>query len=261
MPRHPGRVGTPPPRNLELELRRALRPMLKSVRALVGSGRVRTEADARAVGAALRKAWPDKRIAAIVRAIARKGEASASRPWGALARAEAKAKASAKTDARMDAGEYDAEVVIEAWTRQAAKLITSVRDEVSDGLRRDIIEAARTGASAEDLAGEWRREGIPLKFGTLEGRTKVIAQHQLSTLHAEVARARATAIGVEEFVWRSQGDARVRPSHRALDGRTFPYAAPPGSEGLPGTPVNCRCWAESVISDELLGELGIEAII
>lgn len=259
MSKHPSRVGTPPPRNLEVELRRALRPMLQSVRAAVGSGRVRTEADARAVGVALRKAWPDKRIAAIVRAIARKGEASASRPWGALARAEE--KASAKTDARMDAAEYDAEALIEAWTQRATSLISSVRDEVADGLRRDIIEAARTGASAEQLASKWKREGIPLKFGTLEGRTKVIAQHQLSQLHAEVARARATAVGVEEFVWRSQGDARVRPSHRALDGRTFPYDSPPGSEGLPGTPVNCRCWAESVISDELLGELGLEAII
>lgn len=68
------------------------------------------------------------------------------------------------------------------WARNAAKLITSGRDEV-----------------AQELAAGWRRRGIPLKFGML---------------HAEVQRERAQAVGVTEFVWRTQGDDRVRDVHR-----------------------------------------------
>ena len=106
------------------------------------------------------------------------------------------------------------------------------------------------------VAAKWRAEGIPVEFGTLEGRTKVIAQHQIATIHAEVQRERAKSVGVTEFYWRTQGDAKVRESHAALADTRHRYDDPP-DEGLPGTPVNCRCWAESVIPDELLGNFGV----
>ena len=96
--------------------------------------------------------------------------------------------------------------------------------------------------------------GIPLEFDTLEGWTKVIAQHPLGMLHAEVQRARARAVGVTEFVWRTQGDDRVRDAH--LDGQRLSSKDPP-SEGLLGQPVGCRCRAESVLPDALLGTAGV----
>lgn len=259
MPSLPNRVGTPPPRALELELRRALAPMVEQARATVAAGRVQTQEDARRLGLALRKAWPDSRLQAIVVKLGAKAEALASKGWGPLERA--KAKAAAKRDDRRDGADYDGEALVERWSKEAAKLISSVRDEVAEGLRRDVVAALKAGTDPAELAARWKASGIPVEFGTLAGRVKVIAQHQLATLHAEVGRARAEALGVTEFVWKSQGDSKVRPRHRELDGRIFTYKKPPADEGLPGTPVNCRCYAESVISDALLGSLGITAII
>lgn len=238
-------IGRPAPVSLDLELRRALAPMIAQVRATLP--RVRSPGDARAVGAALRKAWPDARLRAIVEAIGRKAEASASRPWGRFDRA-------GRGDARRRR-EYDGRALVDRWSRDAAKRIVSVRNEVAEGLRRDVVAALETDLAPAELAARWRRQGIPVLFGTLEGRTKVIAQNQLATLHAQVQSERARAVGVESFVWRTQQDDRVRDEHQALEGTQHAYADPP-SEGLPGTPINCRCWAESLITEDIAAAFG-----
>jgi SPP1 gp7 family putative phage head morphogenesis protein len=270
-PRLPARLGAPQSPAHAAALMRALKPLIAQVRASLP--RVRTPADARALGVALRRAWPDARLRGLLGGVGRAAEGQASRPWAPLDRA-----ASAVRDSRMRNGvgssysedevflgytrtdarkprEYDGAKLVDRWTRDATKLISSVRDEVAEGLRRDVIAAAEAGTPADELAARWIRQGIPVERGTLEGRMRVIAQHQLSTLHAQVQSERARAVGVTDFVWRTQQDERVRDEHAALEGTRHAYADPP-SEGLPGEPVNCRCWAESVISDELAESLG-----
>lgn len=235
-------VGRPPSRGLEGELVRALRPMVAQVRATLP--RVHTVGDVQALGRALRKAWPDERIAKIVTDVGRRAEAAGSRPWLRYR------KVRPKRD-RADAAEYDGPALLEKWSREATARITSVRDEVAEKMREDILAAIELGVSPEELAAGWRRQGIPVTRGTLEGRMKVIAQNQLATLHAQVQSQRARALGVTEFFWRTQGDDRVRDAHVALADTRQEYASPP-SEGLPGTPVNCRCWAESIVPADLL---------
>lgn len=251
--RLPERIGTPPARAHEAELERVLGRMIDQVRATLP--RLHTLGDVRAFGAALRRRWPQQRIRAIVTGIGGKAHAHAARPWGKVER-----ERSGSLKDRADA-KSPGEVLLEKWSRKAAALITSVRDEAVEGLRRDVVRAIVAGADPKTLADRWRRNGVPLKGGgTLEGCVRVIAQHQLTSLHAEVQRERAKAVGVTHFVWRTQGDAKVRDAHRALEGRTFAYDDPP-SEGLPGQPVNCRCYAESVIPDELLGDFGVTGVI
>lgn len=264
----PRRIGKPPAKNVPVLLLRALRPMLRQARAL--AGRVRTVADARAVGVRLRRDWPDKRLAAIVRSVGEPAEQQAGRGWAPLERATAKAKPlrgdsraayysydlgrwvdpSPRVDAKPRA--YDGVKLVDRWTKEAAGKISSVRDEVAERLRRDVIAAAEAGTDPAELAARWVREGVPVKFGTLEGRMQVIARHQLSVLHAQVQSERARAVGVSEFIWRTQQDDRVRDEHEALDGERRAYG-----EGIePGQEINCRCFAESVISDELLEAIG-----
>lgn len=45
------------------------------------------------------------------------------------------------------------------------------------------------------------------------------------------------------YIWRTQGDDKVRPEHAANAGMIFAWDNPP-STGHPGEAVNCRCWAE-----------------
>ena len=55
------------------------------------------------------------------------------------------------------------------------------------------------------------------------------------------------AINTEEKYWtyRTQGDSRVRPSHRELEGRTYHVADPFWSTYYPPNGYNCRCYVQS----------------
>jgi SPP1 gp7 family putative phage head morphogenesis protein len=243
-------VGSPAPRGLELELRRALRPMLAQVKATLP--RIKTAADARAVGVALRKAWPDKRIRSIVSKIMIKVGVRSAKGWGKWERAAEARRPKPRGKTRKG----DAEDLIEKWTRAAVEKITNVRDEVAEALRRDIVAAVDLGMSATDLQAEWARNGVPTAYGSLEGRLKVISQHQIASLHARIQAERAGAIGATEFEWVSQEDDRVRDKHVELHGRILPYPDGDPTEGLPGEPINCRCFALAVVPPELTIPIG-----
>jgi|GEM_PF-7116926 len=45
------------------------------------------------------------------------------------------------------------------------------------------------------------------------------------------------------YIWRTQGDEKVRGSHAANEGKVFSYANPPPT-GNPGEEYGCRCFAE-----------------
>ena len=185
------RVGVPLPRIYEAELVRALRPMIRQVRATLSS--IKSAKDARALGTALRREWPERAIYDLLVAIGLRAEARSSRGWAKLTRPRRDAAGTRVVDGR---------ALVLRWARNAAKLITSVRDEVAQGLAADVVAALESGTDPTELAERWRQQGIPLKFGTLEGRVKVIAQHQLGMLHAEVQRERA-----------GRGRYRVRLAH------------------------------------------------
>jgi SPP1 gp7 family putative phage head morphogenesis protein len=272
-PRPSETVGGPSPRGLELELRRALKPMIMAARS--AARRIRTAEQARALGVALRRAWPDKRIAAIVGKVMRKAEQRAGAGWGKWER-----KVSHRLDrtGRMDAkfrgnigdfatwpdlGDLVARSV--SSTYDNARKVTVIEWELADGSRLTTIglpkgirkaepwaklkaydAALEAGTNPAELAARWAAEGIPG-----EGRLKVIAQHQIANLHAAVQAERAKAIGAEEGDWITQEDDKVRPEHRKLHGRRFKISE--GIDGvLPGQPVNCRCYMSVVIPDELL---------
>lgn len=61
-------------------------------------------------------------------------------------------------------------------------------------------------------------------------------------------RTKQTGLGAQ-YVWRTQQDAKVRPSHRANDGHLFDWASPPDT-GHPGSDYGCRCEAVPYVSGE-----------
>ncbi len=246
-------LGAPLSRAHEAALMRDLRPMIKHARAL--ALKAETPTQARAIKAKLRNAFSDDYIERVVKSRGSTVARASSRPWGPVERI---AKRVGVLDAKRQRRRvpYDGRKLLEAWSKEAAALIKSLRDEVAEGVRKDVVTAIEAGTPAAELSAKWVREGVPVEFGTIEGRAKVIARHQLTTLHAQIQSARARALGVTEFIWRTQGDDLVRDEHTALNGTKHEYANPP-AEGLPGQPVNCRCWAESVVSDEIANALGV----
>lgn len=83
-----------------------------------------------------------------------------------------------------------------------------------------------------------------------------------------VNQLRQEDLGIEQYIWRSQDDAKVRDNHAAYDDRVFRWDNPPEG-GHPGESYNCRCYAEPVLpgvqsnvvlADFALTESGVPAL-
>ena len=81
-------------------------------------------------------------------------------------------------------------------------------------------------------------------------RAELIARDQVLKLNAEVTQRRHEAAGITEFVWSTSRDERVRPDHKALEGKRYRYddprwstaaAAPAGSLGSTSSAAVSRC--------------------
>jgi putative chitinase len=60
-------------------------------------------------------------------------------------------------------------------------------------------------------------------------------------------------LNVEQYIWRSQGDSRVRAAHAGYDDQVFSWSALPEG-GHPGQDWNCRCTAEPIIDQNAIPE-------
>lgn len=135
---------------------------------------------------------------------------------------------------------------LDQWARQNAALIRSVHTGAVATMEREIEEAFAAGTRPEDLARRWRQRGLPLNFGTVEGRAKVIARDQLNKLNGRLSEMRQREAGVTEYDWRTSHDQRVRDEHASREGKRYQWDKPP-PDGHPGRPVQCRCVADAVI--------------
>lgn len=161
------------------------------------------------------------------------------------------------------------------WTKQAQEMGVAMREELTDApvgaeLSRflndnvDLITSLPRDASErvhmltqESLIDSSRATEIRdeiLRTGEVtKGRATLIARTEVARTASALTVARAESAGATHFIWRTAGDADVRPSHRRLENKTFAFANPPTVDGetlLPGQTFNCRCYPEPIIADE-----------
>lgn len=109
------------------------------------------------------------------------------------------------------------------------------------------------------------------KLGRLtDQRAKFIARDQTQKLVTDLNAVRQQEAGVEEYIWRNQGDRRVvgnpgglypkgNPQHMDhwnREGKVFKWSEPP-PDGHPGQAIGCRCFAEPVINFEKIDKNAI----
>ncbi|WP_199223781.1 MULTISPECIES: phage minor head protein [unclassified Novosphingobium] len=125
------------------------------------------------------------------------------------------------------------------------RLITSLPRDAAERVHKLTLEGLTQGTRAREIAAEIMRSGQVSK-----SRADLIARTEVSRTSTEFTRARAEDIGSTHFIWRTSRDSDVRPSHKALDGKTFRWDEPPecdpGHHALPGAIWNCRCFPEPV---------------
>lgn len=124
------------------------------------------------------------------------------------------------------------------WTREAAIRIS----EIESATVERAIEAAAVAADAGGDPAVAARDALT----SAEDRAALLARDATGDLVATVTEIRAGQLGSDEYIWRSQGDHRVRHLHQQLDGTVQSWSHPHPTEGFPGQPWNCRCWAEAI---------------
>lgn len=143
--------------------------------------------------------------------------------------------------------EPDLVPAMKAFRDENVALIKSLASDKVSRVR-GILDDAGPGTRVEEIARSIRDMG-----DVTRSRAELIARDQVLKLNAEVTEVRHRAAGIEEFVWSTSRDERVRPDHKALEGQRFRYDDPPvvdrrrGTRGLPGIHFQCRCVAIPVI--------------
>lgn len=142
--------------------------------------------------------------------------------------------------------------MIDAWIVDNTSVIEDLQSTYLNRIQRAISDGFVRGSSYREIARE-----IQKQTDIAWRRAKNIARDQVGTLNGLVTKQRDEELGVESFIWRTMRDARVRgnpsglypksrPSHYAREGKTYTWADGASGE-FPGTPINCRCYAEAVI--------------
>jgi SPP1 gp7 family putative phage head morphogenesis protein len=130
---------------------------------------------------------------------------------------------------------------IERFTNDNVTLIKSISSryfhEIETTIKEDVANGLRWEEMADDLED---------RYGVSKSRAELIARDQTGKFYGELNAQRQAELGIESFIWRTANDERVREEHAALDGEVFKWSAPP-SEGIPGEPIQCRCYADPVI--------------
>ncbi len=131
---------------------------------------------------------------------------------------------------------------LKLFSQQNAQLITSLPVEELNRVAGDVERGLQQGLRFTDIS-----KTIQKSFGITHRRATLIARDQTTKLNASLTRLRQEEVGVEEYIWQTSGDERVRATHRANDGKKFRWDSPPKETGHPGHDVNCRCVARPVL--------------
>lgn len=122
-----------------------------------------------------------------------------------------------------------------AWAQANVGWIRSIDarylSEVAEAVVANATDPERLAAVLEE------------RYGVARSRAALIARDQIGTLHSELQEQHSRRVGLTEYVWRTQRDARVRPEHAEREGKVFRWDAPPDG-GAPGRAIGCRCVAE-----------------
>lgn len=139
--------------------------------------------------------------------------------------------------------------VMRELLQRQVELITSLPLAAAQRVHVLATESLHTGTRAAELAQKILETG-----DVTQSRATLIARTETSRAATVLTQTRAQHIGSEYFVWRTVGDSDVRPTHKALNGRTFRWDDPPecdpGHFALPGSIWNCRCYPEPVIPED-----------
>jgi len=156
------------------------------------------------------------------------------------------------------------------WSDTNARLISDIPAKTIRQIREQITEALQTGRTIADTAAAIK-DIMEERMDVSDSRAELIARDQTAKLNGQLTEERQAEIGVEQYIWRTVGDERVRDDHKDCDGETFDWDGSSSLNGVskpdgndPGEDFQCRCWAEPILPERLQFEASLieqEALI
>lgn len=143
------------------------------------------------------------------------------------------------TSDRQDADNMQA--LKEAWVQQNLDLIKSIDSRTMERIRQSLSDAIIQNVSSAELS-KYLRDEIQKLAGTTMSRATLIGVDQVGKLNGQMTQYRQQYAGIDRYEWETAHDSRVRPAHRARQGKIYNWDEPP-ADGNPGMPIRCRCVA------------------
>lgn len=142
----------------------------------------------------------------------------------------------------------DLQALKEAWVQQNLDLIKSIDSRTMERIRQALSDAIIQNVSSAELS-KYLRDEIQKLAGTTVSRATLIGVDQVGKLNGMMTQYRQQYAGIDRYEWETAHDSRVRPAHRARQGKIYRWDEPP-ADGNPGMPIRCRCVALPVFDME-----------
>lgn len=170
-------------------------------------------------------------------------------------------KAATRLDVSTLLSQGDVQKLVEATTERNVALIKGLSSDIYKRIETTVWTAYADGTNSQQLAKTLRTQ---MEFAP--ARAKLIARDQLGKYSGALDQARHAEAGLTFYKWKTVGDDRVRPTHKANNGKRFSYQKKPPNTGHPGEDIQCRCKAQAILFSpeeeaelEALGLGGLDA--
>lgn len=140
------------------------------------------------------------------------------------------------------------EKIAKEWSNNLELFVKDFTDNQIIELREFTQQNATAGFRASELEAKLRKE-----FNISKNKAKFLARQETSLFTANYTKQRYQTAGIDEYVWSTSQDERVRDDHKRLNGKRFSFDDPPivdlntGKKANPGEDFGCRCVAMPVI--------------
>lgn len=148
-------------------------------------------------------------------------------------------------DPRFSFNQYGKE---QLWAERRIKRFNEFWQKESPRFRQDVHRLVKKG-----LRHQWDEDRLANEIQQATGvsryRAVRIARNEVIGARAYANQERQRDLGLEEYVWTTQRDSRVRPEHQKRDRKKYRWDA----EGpKPGSEILCRCYAKPFIPADRL---------
>lgn len=153
---------------------------------------------------------------------------------------------------------FQKEAIRREYVENLNKYIKDMTVDSTERLRKKVIENVQEGYRASNLVGV-----IQAEHGVADRHALFLAKQETSLLISTYRDSRYQEATINEWIWSSSHDSRVRPLHRKLDGHKFNYTdklpiidEKTGQKGTPGQAYGCRCQLIPLLKTDKYIKLG-----